>query len=150
MYERRLSPGGRMIDDDTLSTNILQFAGKSFDYDSTLKVGDTEYAVFARTETATEAKLRPELVRLRVLAPRAWLVYDRTTDVLAFAQDREPTGPGRTRSAGSTALEPDEFRERGIEWIRTTWPEGLRVYVPKSEADRLLSAPGRDALRGLP
>jgi hypothetical protein len=135
-----------VVDDETLSMNVLQFAGKSFDYDSTVTVGDTEYAIFARTETESEAKLRPELVRMRVVVPRKWVEYEEASDTLLLAAPGGTAGPARRRSAGATLLEPEEFRDQGIDWHRLTPAENHRLYLPKSEESRLLSPEGRSAL----
>ena len=138
-----------MVDDEILSLSVLQFAGKSFDYESTVSVGGTEYAVFARTETETEAKLRPELVRMRVVVPRDWVEYEEASDTLQLVAPGGTAGPSRRRAAGATMLEPEEFRDQGIEWHRLTLAEKHRLYVPKREEARLLSTEGRTAL-GIP
>jgi hypothetical protein len=135
-----------VVDDETLSMNVLQFAGKSFDYDSTVTVGDTEYAIFARTETESEAKLRPELVRMRVVVPRKWVEYEEASDTLLLTAPGGTAGPARRRSAGATLLEPEEFRDQGIDWHRLTPAGNHRLYLPKSEESRLLSPEGRSAL----
>jgi hypothetical protein len=125
---------------------VLQFAGKSFDYESTVTVGGTEYAIFARTETETEAKLRPELVRMRVVVPREWVQYDEASDTLWMVAPGIPPGPARRRAAGATMLEPEEFRDQGIDWHRLTMAGRHRLYLPKAEEARLLSPEGRTAL----
>jgi hypothetical protein len=138
-----------MVDDEILSMNVLQFAGKSFDYDSTVRVAGTEFAIFARTETETEAKLRPELVRMRVVVPREWVQYEEASDTLLLVAPGGATGPSRRRAAGATMLEPEEFRDQGIDWHRLTLTERHTLYVPKGEEARLLSPEGRAAL-GVP
>jgi hypothetical protein len=138
-----------VVDDETLSLNVLQFAGKSFDYDSTVVVGDIEYAIFARTETETEAKLRPELVRMRVVVPREWVRYEEASDSLMLVAPGGTASPTRRRAAGATMLEPEEFRDQGIDWHRLTLAEKHTLYLPKSEEPRLLSHEGRRAL-GVP
>jgi hypothetical protein len=138
-----------VLDDETLSMNVLQFAGKSFDYDSTVTIGGTEFAIFARTETETEAKLRPELVRMRVVVPRSWVEYEEASDTLLLVAPGGTAGPARRRAAGATMLEPEEFRDQGIDWHRLTLAGRHSLYVPKSEEGRLLSSEGRAAL-GVP
>ncbi|MFZ0830399.1 MAG: hypothetical protein WCB18_08845 [Thermoplasmata archaeon] len=138
-----------MVDDETLSLNVLQFAGKSFDYDSTVMVGGIEYAVFGRTETETEAKLRPELVRMRVVVPREWVRYEEAADILMLLAPGGTAGPQRHRAAGTTMLEPEEFRDQGIDWHRLTLAGKHSLYLPKGEEPRLLSHEGRTAL-GVP
>ncbi len=138
-----------MVEDETLSTNVLQFAGKSFDYDSTVTVGGVEFAIFARTETETEAKLRPELVRMRVVVPREWVQYEEASDTLLLVAPGGSAGPARRRAAGATLLEPEEFRDQGIDWHRLTLPGRHTLYLPKKEEPRLLAAEGRSAL-GVP
>ncbi len=138
-----------MLDEATLSMNILQFAGKSFDFESTVTVAGVEYAVFARTETETEAKLRPKLVRMRVVVPRTWVTYEEASDTLVLAKEGVTGAPQRRRAAGATTLEPEEFRDQGIDWKRETVAEHQQLYLPKEDAARLLSREGR-ALLGLP
>jgi len=138
-----------VIDDEVLSLNVLQFAGKSFDYDSTITVGGRDYAIFGRTETESEAKLRPELVRMRVVLPREWVQYEEASDTLMLVRPDAPTGPSRRRAAGTTMLEPEEFRDQGIDWHRLTLAGRHALYLPKGEEGRLLSSEGRTAL-GLP
>jgi hypothetical protein len=138
-----------VLDDQTLSLNVLQFAGKSFDYDSTISVDGTEYAIFGRTETETEAKLRPELVRMRVVVPREWVQYEEASDTLLLVSPGADTGPSRRRAAGATMLEPEEFRDQGIDWHRLTFAAKHSLYLPKGEETRLLSPQGRTAL-GVP
>jgi hypothetical protein len=138
-----------MVEDEILSMNVLQFAGKSFDYDSTLTIAGTEYAVFARTETETEAKLRPELVRMRVVVPREWVQYEEASDTLLLVAPGGATGPVRRRAAGATMLEPEEFRDQGIDWHRLTLAGRHTLYLPKAEESRLLASDGRRAL-GVP
>ncbi len=138
-----------MLDEATLSMNILQFAGKSFDFESTVTVAGVEYAVFARTETETEAKLRPNLVRMRVVVPRAWVTYEEASDTLVLTKEGVAGTPQRRRAAGATTLEPEEFRDQGIDWKRETVGENQRFYLPKEDAARLLSREGRLIL-GLP
>lgn len=136
-----------MVDDETLSVNVLQFAGKSFDYDSTVTIAGMEYAVFGRTETETEAKLRPELVRMRVVVPRAWVQYEEASDTLFLQSGAPAEGGSRRRAAGATRLEPEEFRDQGVDWHRLALGGRHTLYVPKVEEPRLLSPEGRAALR---
>jgi hypothetical protein len=138
-----------VVDDEILSLNVLQFAGKSFDYESTVSVAGMEYAVFARTETETEAKLRPELVRMRVVVPREWVQYEEASDTLQLQSPAAPGGATRRRAAGATMLEPEEFRDQGIDWHRLTLAGRHRLYLPKAEEARLLSPEGKTAL-GVP
>ena len=138
-----------MVDEDILSLNVLQFAGKSFDFDAAIQVGGVEYVVFSRTETESEAKLRPELVRMRVVVPREWVEYDEASDTLGLRASGAAPGPLRRRAAGASTLEPEEFRDQGIDWHRFTFPDRHRLYLPKGEEARLLTPEGRSAL-GLP
>ena len=138
-----------MVDDETLSLNVLQFAGKSFDYESTVTVAGIEYAIFARTETETEAKLRPELVRMKVVVPREWVQYEEASDTLMLLVTGAVPGPARRRAAGTTMLEPEEFRDQGIDWHRIALPNKHSLYLPKGEESRLLTPEGRTAL-GVP
>ena len=138
-----------MVEDEILSMNVLQFAGKSFDYDSTVTIAGVEYAIFARTETETEAKLRPELVRMRVVVPRTWVEYEEASDTLRLVAPGGPAGPARRRAAGATLAEPEDFRDQGIDWHRLSLPGRHTLYLPKTEEPRLLASEGRAAL-GVP
>ncbi|MFI5414820.1 MAG: hypothetical protein ACHQ16_04035, partial [Candidatus Lutacidiplasmatales archaeon] len=76
-----------MVDEADLETNVLEFVLKSFQFDRTETVGDTEFAVFHRTETESESKFRPKLVKLVVAVPKEWVVHDLASDLLLIASD---------------------------------------------------------------
>jgi len=86
-----------VLDQSDLEINVLEFRQRSFQFDRLVSVGASEYAVFSRTETESESQFRPRLVHLRLVAPRAWVVYDEPNDVLLLSKDGS-TLPARPRS----------------------------------------------------
>ncbi|HLM70021.1 MAG TPA: hypothetical protein VK423_01375 [Thermoplasmata archaeon] len=76
-----------MLDLSDLEINVLEFRQRSFQFDRMLDVGGSEHAVFSRTETESESQFRPRLLHLRVVVPRAWVLYDEPNDVLLLARD---------------------------------------------------------------
>ncbi|MCI4368786.1 MAG: hypothetical protein L3K09_04405 [Thermoplasmata archaeon] len=135
-----------MVEDSELEMNLLEFELKSFAFERQVSLEGLEVVVFSRTETVSEAKLRPNLVHLRVAVPREWLIYDLSADALRIARDGGTGGPRATGSALEAAAGKTEFREQGVDWRRTVLPSGSYLYVPVEFADRLLSAPGLSAL----
>ena len=106
-----------MIDEGTLSANLLGFRLKSFAFERSAEVGGVAYALFHRTETESESKLRPRLLSLWLVVPQEWVLFDEAADTLRIAADglppvlcppdgwrrrRSPTGsPSRERSGGA-------------------------------------------------
>ena len=133
-------PGGQgaMIDEATLEMNVLSFLEKSFSYERTVELDGTPYAVFQRTEVESESKFRPKLVRLKLVVPRESVLGDLASDMLVLAPNGTSAGPRRTGPAVEVAADSTEFREQGIEFHRTVRGDGTVVYLPKSEAERLL------------
>ena len=111
-------------------------------------VGGVEHAVFARTETESESQFRPRLVHLRVVVPRAWVVYDEPNDVLLLAQDGATLPPRVSEAVTEVRADRTEFKEQGIDWRRAEGPGGLLVYAPAGMADRLLSSEGLARIAG--
>ena len=135
-----------MLDEADLETNVLEFVLKSFQFDRLETVGAEEYAVFHRTETESESKFRPKLVKLVVAVPRAWVVHDLAADLLLIASDGAHPGRRGTGTAVEAAAEKSEFTEQGVEWSRLPRPTGGWVYVPKPHR----AAWTAEALRALP
>ena len=127
--------------------HLLDFVQKSFGFYRLVQLEDEEFAVFERTETESESKFRPKLVRLYVLVPRAWLVHDFASDLLAVAPDGKTPGRKSSGSAVETAAEKTSFQEQGVEWRRASVPSVGLVYVPADRSRRLLESPGLEALR---
>ena len=121
-----------MLDEDTLAANLLQFRKKSFGFLRLLHRGTGRYAVFHRTETESESKLRPRLLGLWVLCPVEWLRYDEPSDGLLLGADGIVPGPEDPGSALETSAESERFVEQGLPWVRRPWGSGRFVYVPES------------------
>ncbi|MGI0131832.1 MAG: hypothetical protein ACREDK_01860 [Thermoplasmata archaeon] len=133
-------------DDADLEVHLLQFRLKSFDFERSVRVGERDYAIFQRTETESESQFRPRLVRLRVILPRAWIVYDLASDELFIARDGVTPGSRSTGTAVEEGAETTEFTEQGVDWRKVTLARGTVVYVPRDEAVSLLAPAGRSAL----
>jgi hypothetical protein len=138
-----------MADEAELEVNLLQFLQKSFGFDRVVAVGPTEFAVFLRTETESEAQFRPRLVKLRLVLPKAWIVYDLAADALVIAPDGHTPGPRSSTSALEEAAEKPVFREQGTGWKKHLVTKGHIVYVPE-EFDALLTTPEARTLLGIP
>ncbi len=128
-----------MVDLPELEVNVLEFLHKSFSFDRLATVDGQEYAVFHRRETETESKLRPKVIRLFVVAPREWVLYDATEDLLRIGPDGRTPGPRSKGEARAAAAEPTDFGEQGVDWHRETVPMGI-AYLPRERAVRLKSA----------
>ena len=127
-----------MLDLADLEVNVLEFRQRAFSFETIGVVEGEEFAVFGRTETSSESKFRPPLVQLKVLAPRAWVVYDATNDILLFARDGATVPPRRTEPVVEIGAERPEFNEQGIDWRRVRAPNGVFVYAPGELAATLL------------
>jgi hypothetical protein len=125
-----------MVDEADLETNVLEFVLKSFQFDRTERVGDVEYAVFHRTETESESKFRPKLVKLVVAVPKEWVVHDLASDLLLIASDGVHPGHRGSGNAVEAAAEKSEFSEQGVDWVRIPRPSGGWVYLPKVGRER--------------
>jgi hypothetical protein len=144
--DRPLSgPGGlgaTMLEESEIAMNLLSFRNKNFSFERTANVAGEQFAVFHRTETESEAKLRPQLIRLWVVTPVEWLIYLEAEDALVLGQDGKTPGPAIAGQAIEAAAEPGEFDERGIAWVRHARHPEVLVYVPRTHRDRLLSDEG--------
>jgi hypothetical protein len=135
-----------MIEESDLAMNLLSFRNKNFSFERTAEIGGERFVVFHRTETESESKLRPQLVRMWVVTPQEWLIYVESEDALVLGMDGKTPGPAIAAEALEVAAEPGEFDERGIPWVRhARHPETL-VYVPRSRREALLSDEGLRAL----
>jgi hypothetical protein len=137
-----------MLDLSDLEINVLEFRQRSFQYERTVDVGGIEHAVFARTETESESQFRPRLVHLRVVVPRAWVVYDEPNDVLLLARDGTTLPTRVSEAVTEVRADRTEFKEQGIDWRRAEGPGGLLVYAPAELADGLLSPEGLARIAG--
>ena len=141
-----------MLEEEDLSSNVLNFLNASFGFDRVVPLGGTEFVLFTRRETESEAKLRPKLIRRWVLVPKDWVVLDRSQDILRVARDGRRAGPspGTLPDISSEAVRPGpRFTERGIEFTTTHFPGDLEIYIPSPYTGTALDAEGRNAL-GLP
>jgi hypothetical protein len=126
---------------EDLGMNVLDFRRRSFQFDRLVELAGGPHAVFTRTETESERQLRPKLVRLTVVVPLAWVLYDEAADVLRLG--RKGAGrPATEDPAIEVAAEPPEFEEDGVRWKRApTGPAGY-VYAPAELAGQILSREG--------
>ena len=127
-----------MLDDSDLEVNVLEFRQRSFSFERIASVGGTEFAVFSRTETESESQFRPRLVRLRLVVPRGWIVFDEPNDLLRVARDGKNLPVRRTEAVVEVRADRTEFKEDGIDWRRADGPSGSVVYAPAELAGRLL------------
>jgi len=126
-----------MVDDATLETNVLSFREKSFSYSTTVEAGGVQYAVFYRTEVESESRFRPKVVHLKLAVPRDVILGDLASDTLVLAPDGRSAGPRRTGGAQEVEADETEFREQGIEFVRSKSPDGTIRYLPKGASPDL-------------
>jgi hypothetical protein len=130
-----------MVEDTDLELNVLEFLSKSFSFERSVDLDGQELAVFHRTETESESRFRPKVVRLRLIVPKAWIIYDLAADLLRLGRDGVTPGPRSAGTAVESAAERSRFDEAGIAWRRVA-VEGGYVTAPEEWADRLLSPEG--------
>ena len=130
-----------MLDQSDLEINVLEFRQRSFQFDRLVEDEGREYAIFSRTETESESQFRPRLLHLRVIVPRAWVVYDEPNDVLLLARDGTTLPLRVVESVTEVGADPSEFPEQGIDWRRVPGPNGVLVYAPE-ELEKALLTPG--------
>ena len=128
-----------------LEVNVLEFVHKSFSFDRLVAWQGRELAVFRRTETENETKFRPKILRLVLVVPRDWIIFDLAADLLVLGADGHTPGPRPVGTAVESAAETHEFREQGIEFRRVS-VGALLLYVPKELAPDLTVGPGLAAL----
>lgn len=138
--------GPVVIDESELSVNLLEFRQKSFQFDRIVSLREHEYALFLRTETESESRLRPKLVHLTVAVPREWIVYDPELDLLRLAKDGEHVAARIPGTAIESAAEPSEFAEQGVDWKRVEGPVHIYRYLPAERFAELDSEEGRALL----
>lgn len=139
-----------MIEESELAVNLLEFRQKSFQFDRLVTVGAHDYALFLRTETESESRLRPPLVHLTVVVPHEWIVYDAELDLLRLARDGEHVAARIPGTAVESAAEPSEFTEQGTAWKRVEGPAHIYRYLPADRADELESESARALLAPSP
>jgi hypothetical protein len=131
--------GPCVLDQSDLEVNVLEFRQRSFQFERLVELEGVEYAVFSRTETESESQFRPRLVHLRLVVPRAWVVYDEPNDVLLVARDGKTVPLRVVESVTEVGADPSEFPEQGIDWRRVTGPGGLLVYAPEELGKQLFT-----------
>lgn len=135
-----------MLSASDLEVNVLEFRGRTFQFDRFASLGGTEFAVFSRTETESESKFRPRLVHLKLAVPRPWVRLDEGTGDLRIYRD----GPGLAMVPDEPVVEVGaertEFREHGVDWRRADGPAGALVYAPTEFAAAVFTAAGFAAL----
>jgi hypothetical protein len=135
-----------MVDDADLELNVLEFSGKSFSFERSVELDGTELAIFHRTETESESRFRPKVIRLRLVVPKAWVLFDAQAETLSLGRDGTSPGPPGTEAAVEAAAQRSRFEEAGIAWRRVAVPGGGYAYAPEEWADRLLTPAGLQRL----
>jgi hypothetical protein len=128
-----------VLDQSDLEVNVLEFRQRSFQFERLVEHEGGEYAVFSRTETESESQFRPRLVHMRLVVPRAWIVYDEPNEVLLLARDGKTVPMRMVESVTEVGADPSEFTEQGIDWRRVPGPSGLLVYAPEELEKELLT-----------
>lgn len=126
--------------------NLLSFRLKTFGFDRSATIGGSSYALFQRTETESESKLRPKLIRLWVVVPVDWLVLDEAAESIVIAPDGVHPGPQGKGTALEAAAEAEEFSEQGVAWRRRPTGADRILYVPAPRAGELFSPVGLRSL----
>jgi hypothetical protein len=131
-----------VLETGVVQSTLLEFRHKSFSFEGNLAVGSEPWVVFARSETESESKFRPRVIRLRVLTPQAWLHLDPAGELLLLGSGPEPGLAGPGGPALEVAAEPDEFEEQGIAWVRWRPRVERLLYLPAEHASELRALGG--------
>ncbi len=134
-----------MLSAADLEANVFEFRQRSFQFDRLAELADGPWAVFTRTETESERQLRPRLIRLAVVVPLAWIVFDEGADLLRLASEG-PAGPRAEVPVVEVAAEPSQFEEGGRRWARRPLDARGHVYAPADRVEELLRPPTRAEL----
>lgn len=118
-----------MVDPVDLEVNVLEFLRKSFMFARRANVGERELAVFQRTETESESRFRPKILRLYVAVPSDWVIYDLAADLLLLGREGRAPAPRATGTALEAGAEAAEFDEQGLRFRRHRLTDGW-VYLP--------------------
>jgi hypothetical protein len=127
-----------VIDEATLEANVLSFREKSFGYDRSVTADGVEYALFHRTEVESESRFRPKLMHLKLAVPREMVLGDLASELLVIAPDGKTPGPRRGSTAQEVGADETEFREQGLEFVRSVRKDGAILYLPKGAPATLL------------
>jgi hypothetical protein len=128
-----------VLDEGTLSMNLLDFRLKSFGYERTAEVNGRPFLLFHRTETESESKLRPQLVKLWVVLPAEWVKFDETLDSLVIRPEGRSRGPRSTGIALEVDAEAERFTEQGLPFRRRPLGKDGVLYVPEELSEPLAS-----------
>jgi hypothetical protein len=135
-----------MLEEGTLSVNLLAFRHKNFGFQQTVSLAGTPFVVFHRTETESESKLRPRLVELFVVVPQSWVIYDEPSDELRLGMDGVHPGPASAGTALEVSADSERFAEQGIDFLRHPLGTQRILYVPGARAVELTAPEALDAL----
>jgi hypothetical protein len=130
------------VDDADLETNVLEFHAKSFSFDRLVDWDGEELALFHRTETESESRFRPKVLRLTVALPKSWLALEISQEMLLIARDGKVGAPRSIGNAVEAAAEATRFDEQGVTWRRHPVADGGFLYVPEDWAGRILTIAG--------
>lgn len=119
-----------MVDEADLEVNVLEFVHKSFDFARLASHAGRELVLFHRTETESESRFRPKLVRLYLALPREWVILDGAEQMLLIARDGKTIGLRTVGEAVEAAAEATEFVEQGILFHRLPIADKGWLYVP--------------------
>src|ERR1700675_2725779 len=104
-----------MVDLTELEANVLEFVHKSFAFSRIVPIDGEELAVLHRTETESESQFRPKLLRLFLVVPKEWVIYDLAADLLVLGRDGHTPGHRSGGTAVEAAAETSEFVEQGVD-----------------------------------
>ena len=124
-----------MLTDAEVESQVLSFLHKSYGFLRSVQAPGTDLVLFGRTETESESRLRPRLVRLYLAVPRERILLAASGEELALGRDGRP-GPRAPGSAVESAAERSEVSEQGFDWRRLRVDGGL-LYVPRELAGEL-------------
>ena len=130
-----------MVDDADLELNVLEFASKSFSFERSVELDGQELALFHRTETESESRFRPKVIRLRLIVPKTWIIYDLAADLLRLGQGRRDARAARRQLRGRGRGRALALR-RGRDRLAAGPGRGGNITAPEEWADRLLSPDG--------
>jgi hypothetical protein len=138
-----------VLDESDLAMNLLSFRMKNFSFERSVEIDGNRYALFHRTETESESKLRPKLLTMWLVAPWEWLLYDEAEDSVLLGRDGSTPGPHMKGTALEAAAEPVRFEEQGMSWERESPAPGVYLYLPAERLEQLRSPAAREALDGI-
>jgi hypothetical protein len=142
----RPGPALDVLEESDLAMNLLSFRMKNFSFERSIEIDGSRYALFHRTETESESKLRPKLLTMWLVAPWEWLIYDEAEDAVLLGRDGATPGPHMKGTAIEAAAEPARFEEQGLSWERESPGPSTYLYLPAERIEQLRSPLAREAL----